>query len=289
MRKRKTNKTNRTQNIIALTSLVVSSIAFLYSGCFFESTAQENENVNEEPQCEPVNGFIDCDDPLCYDHEQCQSVTEICDNGIDDSGNGKTDCEDPECDDHESCSIKVGIEVCDNGIDDNGNGKTDCEDPFCFNHEACRTEVEEEICDNGIDDNGNGKTDCEDPDCEAHETCRPQNSCCLAAETPGCNDYEIESCVCAENPWCCEMKWDDVCVQMISVMECGECVSPCESDCTLPECENNEACACDSPHNAPGCGDTEIQECVCEENCYCCEAEWDEVCVEQVEALGCMD
>ena len=207
-------------NINSIRCIVSLGTIILLSSCFFGETSLENEN--KDNRCRSIDGFIDCNDPACADHE------------------------------------------------------------------ACRPETIREICTNGIDDNGNGLTDCEDPECADHEACRPENSCCETSETPGCNDYEIESCVCEKNPWCCEMKWDDICVQMVENLECGDCTCPCLSDCTLPECADNEACACDTPHAAPGCNSTMIQQCVCDHNTYCCEAEWDDICVQMVTNLGCI-
>ncbi len=70
------------------------------------------------------DGLIDCDDPDCFNSNQC--TVEICDNGIDDDNDGWTDCNDSEC-----YSLQVCIEICDNGIDDNNNGLIDGDDPQC--------------------------------------------------------------------------------------------------------------------------------------------------------------
>ncbi len=70
------------------------------------------------------DGLIDCDDPDCYNSNNC--LFEICDNGIDDDGDGLIDCSDSECYSLDEC-----VEICDNGIDDNNNGLVDGDDPQC--------------------------------------------------------------------------------------------------------------------------------------------------------------
>ncbi len=53
------------------------------------------------------------------------------------------------------------------------------------------------------------------------------NSCCEANTTPGCNDPEIEACVCDNDPWCCGMDdegdgiWDQFCVDDVGNQSCG--------------------------------------------------------------------
>ena len=70
------------------------------------------------------DGLIDCEDPDCYNSNQC--LVEICDNGIDDDLDGWIDCSDTEC-----FALNICLEVCDNGVDDNGNGLIDDADPQC--------------------------------------------------------------------------------------------------------------------------------------------------------------
>ncbi len=53
------------------------------------------------------------------------------------------------------------------------------------------------------------------------------DSCCEANGTPGCNDSEIEMCVCDADPWCCGMDpegegvWDQFCVDDVADEGCG--------------------------------------------------------------------
>ncbi len=108
-----------------------------------------------------IAGFVLTAAGCNYPFEVIQ--TEICDNGIDDTGNGLTDCEDPECVDHPACADP--FEICDNGIDDTGNGLTDCEDPECAEEWFCN---EPQPCNNdGVCDVYESPFWCADccPDC----------------------------------------------------------------------------------------------------------------------------
>ncbi len=93
--------------------------------------------------------------------------TEICNNGVDDTGNGLSDCEDPACASHPSCRVH---EICGSGRDEDGDTLIDCADPDCAFAAICQPKVE--ICDNGLDDSGNGLSDCDDPACASHPTCQ---------------------------------------------------------------------------------------------------------------------
>ena len=39
----------------------------------------------------------------------------------------------------------------------------------------------------------------------------PVSDCCSAHPSPGCDDPECESIVCAIDPFCCDSGWDQVC------------------------------------------------------------------------------
>ena len=52
--------------------------------------------------------------------------------------------------------------------------------------------------------------------------------------------------------------------------------------CDIPS--NGNCCVTDS---SPGCNVQAIQDCVCAADPFCCNNEWDQLCVNQVESLGC--
>lgn len=120
---------------------------------------------------------------------------------------------------------------------------------------------------------------------EAHDlgctVCDPEDlgpmtfggSCCSASEDPGCLEDEISACVCASDPYCCMVAWDQVCVDLIAEHGCGDCTNG------LPDC-----CIVD---DTPGCDDAATQDCVCASDAFCCETAWDELCTSEVETFGC--
>ncbi|HWB76261.1 MAG TPA: hypothetical protein VG755_14925 [Nannocystaceae bacterium] len=49
------------------------------------------------------------------------------------------------------------------------------------------------------------------------------DECCAVHESSDCNDAEISDCVCANDPYCCLVQWDQVCVDAIAQYGCGSC------------------------------------------------------------------
>jgi hypothetical protein len=91
----------------------------------------------------------------------------------------------------------------------------------------------------------------------------------------GCENKAVEECVCDEDPQCCDLTWDDACVVGVVIYGCGQCEGiGGDGDC----CE---------AHDNPGCDDNEIETCVCAMDIACCNAEWDQICVDQVAELRC--
>ncbi len=95
--------------------------------------------------------------------------------------------------------------------------------------------------------------------------------CCEAGDGPGCEDPDIAMCVCDVAPGCCENEWNEVCADLVGFLGCGSCN---EGDC----CEAN---------GTPGCGDPEIEGCVCDVAPGCCQNEWSDACAVLVEQLEC--
>jgi hypothetical protein len=293
------------QNAIIISIALAAPL--LCTGCFMGADQSDDNLPQTESRCDDGldddgDGRVDCADPDCAGFLVCQSDgVEICDNGLDDDEDGKTDCRDNDCAGASACTKSLD-EDCANGVDDDNDGRVDCMDPDCAHCPHCRPQ--DEICDNGQDDDEDGKTDCEDEqDCRQHIACRPQNSCCHTHDTPGCFDASIEACVCAQNSYCCEMKWDDICVAQVTEFGCGECLPQTETacgngidddgdgllDCLDSDCSQAASCSCEQAHDSPGCADPAVEACVCAENCYCCEMQWDSVCVAQAQQLGCYE
>lgn len=97
------------------------------------------------------------------------------------------------------------------------------------------------------------------------------NDCCTTSPLPGCTDAAVLECVCANDPYCCENAFDDLCVQGAAL--CGNLCQAPESDC----CSTSEV---------PGCTDTAVTQCTCAQDAACCSSGWDDVCVTQA-VTGC--
>ena len=57
---------------------------------------------------------------------------------------------------------------------------------------------------------------------------QPRHDCCEPGAA-GCADKAISACVCAIDPYCCRIEWDELCVEEVSRFGCGECTTadPC--------------------------------------------------------------
>lgn len=86
-----------------------------------------------------------------------------------------------------------------------------------------------EACDGGDHDGqtcqslgyGGGVLVCR-PDCSQFDTtgCGPMaTNCCEARTVPGCDQPDVQACVCASDSYCCETAWDATCVAASS--SCG--------------------------------------------------------------------
>jgi hypothetical protein len=98
------------------------------------------------------------------------------------------------------------------------------------------------------------------------------DGCCVPAGSPGCpEDPGVEACVCALDAFCCDEQWD------------GNCVELGQNDCGL-ECPTGDCC---TAHDAPGCDDPAISNCVCALDGFCCDNQWDGLCVNEAQ-YACM-
>ena len=185
----------------------------------------------------------------------------------------------------------VGVAVgecgltCDGGGDDGppptggdccaGNGSPGCDDMtvqdcVCALDSYCCTDEWDGIC--AAEAQYECGNDCGLPP--------PGGDCCAPHDAPGCDIPEINDCVCDESNFCCLFPWSDDCIG-IGVEECGaECPDWVPPD---PCCDNNPG---------PGCGNEELETCVCMTNPGCCGMNWGPGCVEaaQVECgYSCYD
>lgn len=100
-------------------------------------------------------------------------------------------------------------------------------------------------------------------------------SCCDAQPSGGCGDEACCESVCACDPFCCEVAWDEACSGLgYHDGGCGaEALCNCTSVCGAPDSGD-----CCGGSNTPGCSNRACCELVCQCDPYCCEVEWDDSC-----------
>jgi hypothetical protein len=112
-------------------------------------------------------------------------------------------------------------------------------------------------------------------------------NCCEEHLTTGCEVAACEDCVCTVDFYCCDVEWDDICVegaQQDCVPECG-CGPPGPTRTPTPTPISASDC-CISRGDA-GCDTIACEDCVCTLDAVCCLFEWDEVCVEEA-SIDCV-
>lgn len=103
------------------------------------------------------------------------------------------------------------------------------------------------------------------------------DSCCEVHDYPLCNDEQCCDAVCAIDPFCCDLVegfWDATCVS--EALDLPECERPCPS----PECGDPGTGDCCGAHVTPLCNDKTCCDDVCQIDAFCCEDQWDTICVE---------
>jgi len=180
-------------------------------------------------------------------------VTETdCDNGIDDDSDGLVDCDDADCGSAPNCLIPPTETDCANNFDDDVDGLVDCDDPDCLIDPSCIGPATENDCSNGIDDDSDGLIDCQDADC-----------------------FLDPSCV--GGPEDCDNGIDD---DSDGDVDCDD------SDCTFvdPSCDAGDGDCC-SANGTPGCSDEAGEDCVCDNDAYCCNNLWDSICADAYQTV----
>ncbi len=218
--------------------------------------------------CEPASGIcggVDLPDGIpCDDGDPC-TAPDACLGGA--CAGGPDVCTGPYCGD----AVCDGDESCMNCVVDCGECPTVCGDNFCAETESCET------CPG---DCGACPPPCGDGDC---------------ADDEDCHICPLDCGLCPQD---CG---DGACGQGEDCLSCpGDC-GPCPLECGDGICSEDETCAscpldcgacegdCCLPDGTPGCADAAITDCVCEADAFCCLVEWDDLCVAEVEDLGCGD
>lgn len=150
------------------------------------------------------------------------------------------------------------------------NNSPGCEEPAV---EACVCGMDSYCCETEWDDLCAGIAA---DDCDACVVEPPNEDCCTAQESPGCTDPVVETCVCANDAYCCDTQWDTTCVGRVGSDLCAPSCDPDDAD--GPCCEDN---------GTAGCEINAVESCVCAEDPFCCDTFWDAMCVEAIATHGC--
>ena len=268
--------------------------------------------IGEDCDACPQDCGVCCGNGMCEGsfNESCQTC--------------QADC--GECCGNNFCEAQYG-ETCGSCPQDCGPCPAVCGDGLC-------SEDKGETCTNCPQDCGLCPSKCGDGNCKASddETCVTcaqdcgwcEGDCCQANGTPGCEDPEIQACVCEMDDYCCNVQWDSICADAVEGLDCGQCQQPgcgdgwcafnedcqsCPGDCGKccgnGQCEDQygESCntcptdcgacpgedSCCLVHDSPGCADPDIEQCVCANNPICCFFFWDESCTQMAQDCGSCD
>lgn len=108
--------------------------------------------------------------------------------------------------------------------------------------------------------------------------------CCSAHPSPSCSDDTCSNAVCAMNASCCAFEWDGSCVELAEQL-CDGCtgatMGSSEGDGTDSGSDDggsNDQCCVETP-GMPGCPNQLLEDCVCGQDPFCCDNEWDGMCV----------
>ncbi len=98
--------------------------------------------------------------------------------------------------------------------------------------------------------------------------------CCVDNNSPGCDDPTVQACVCGMDAFCCDTEWDNTCAGL-AANSCSACGGG----------GGDEDCC--TAHMTGGCDDSGIEACVCAIDAFCCDMQWDMMCVTQVGTTLC--
>lgn len=124
--------------------------------------------------------------------------------------------------------------------------------------------------DGGMDDAGGSTSVGDDGGASASGGGGLPGACCSPSASAGCSDPAVEACVCGGDSFCCDTQWDDV---------CAAAADACGGNCG----GGGGGGACCMVQAGPGCADPAIEGCVCLFDSFCCEMQWDDICVEEAQ------
>lgn len=127
------------------------------------------------------------------------------------------------------------------------------------------------------------------------ETAVDGSGCCQIHADAGCDEADVQQCVCDGSPRCCAFGWDSGCVADAQACN-ATCMPDTDPVTTDPTGEvtgdpggdpggdpsgdptGAEGDCCESLGH-PACGDDAVTQCTCNIDPYCCDTQWDEYCV----------
>lgn len=143
-------------------------------------------------------------------------------------------------------------------------------------------------------------------------------SCFEPHSGTSCSDADCCNAVCAIDPTCCNVTWDQSCADQarVTCVTCGQSTASCYVEHATPSCSDPACCervcavdpeccevswdsacaataadlclacgvletgACNQVHDLPYCSDAECCNQVCQINPFCCATGWDQACVD---------
>lgn len=105
--------------------------------------------------------------------------------------------------------------------------------------------------------------------------CTGGESCFQSSSSPGCGDTPCCLETCANDPYCCDVQWNDACA--------AEALGLCAGD--FPVCGPPNDQPCTGAGLRPGCADDDCCQSVCRDDPFCCLLEWDSTCAGQADLL----
>ena len=165
-----------------------------------------------------------------------------------------------------ACATPPPTSDCCGAHDTPGCSDAACQQTVCAQDGWCCTNSWDDIC-----------SDLAGESCASCASPGPDADCCQAHPEAGCGDAACVEVVCAADPFCCEQSWDGLCA--------GQAASHCAACGASGGGDGGSTTTCCVESNAAGCADPGCQALVCAADPFCCDTQWDTLCVMQAEDL----
>ena len=167
------------------------------------------------------------------------------------------------------------------GIAESGSCRYPHKNPGCNNAKCCAAICEQDpFCCQEQWDSSCAQMTSKDPKCdEAQLTCGSylgEYCCSVHLGSTGCGNLACCNAVCAADTFCCDVRWDETCVEEAFNSDACPCTMPCGDQC------GGECCAA---HLGPNCRDASCCNSVCALDPVCCETIWDAICAQSARVI----